>query len=134
MKIVTHVPPSALPLRAGRVFVLGGGYLLIVLPMILAIPAFALMILVPVAVFSGDQIGSSIWIALTGSALGGLLLFWLGMRLARGCRHLVLFLRRFGFGDASETLTYAVNRTPFFSHVLKCLRIDLQRAGGDGGR
>src|SRR5947208_2967362 len=41
-------------------------------------------------------------------ALGGALIFIpLGVRLIRGRRHLVLFLRRFGFADATRALSYA---------------------------
>jgi len=109
MKIVSQVHPRPWPLRAGKATIRGAGYLLIVFAVILAIPAFALIVLIPIALLSGDEVVPSIWIALAGSTVGGLVLFWLGMHLARGRRHLVLFLRRFGFDDASLTLTYAVN-------------------------
>jgi len=86
-----------------------GGYLLILLGGLVAIPALALLVGVPWVALSGDDVQPSAWITLAACVLGATALLWAGLRLARGRRHLVLFLRRFGFDDASETLTIAVS-------------------------
>ena len=44
---------------------------------------------------------------LAGSAVAAVVLGWLAVRLLRGRRHLVLFLRRFGFTPATQALTVA---------------------------
>ncbi len=50
---------------------------------------------------------------LTGA--GSFLCFYIGRRLIRGKRHLILFLRKFGFQSASRALTFAVS-TAFGRH------------------
>src|SRR5262245_48084737 len=48
------------------------------------------------------------WALLTPLAIGGVRI---GLRLVRGNRALILFLRRFGYDDAQSAVTFAVLRT-----------------------
>lgn len=108
IRLVTELPGRAWHRRVGSGMALLLGYLLILVGVIVAIPAVVLVIFVPIAAFSGDATPEQ-GALLVGSVAGSWFALWLGRRLARGRRHLVLFLRKFGFNDATEALTYAVS-------------------------
>lgn len=107
--IVTRLPGRpwlARTLSALRVLV---GMLIVLAGVVLAIPALALLIVLPLAAVTGGTTTGANWAALLGLAAGAGILLALGLRIVRGRRHLVLFLRKFGFADASEALTFAVS-------------------------
>lgn len=109
LRIITEVPSPGWPTRVGRSLTTAAGYFLVLLAVMLAIPALGLAILLGIAALTDGEIGVAAVMALGAFALGAFLLLRLGLRIARGRRHLVLFLRRFGFDDASSTLTVAAS-------------------------
>lgn len=109
LRIVTDVPAAGWPSRAGRGAVLLAGYLLVLAGLIAAVPTLAFAVLAPIAAVTGEEVTTTAWAWLVAAVVGTAFLLWSGLRLVRGRRHLVLFLRRFGFDDASEALTSAVH-------------------------
>lgn len=108
-RIISEVPPPAWGPRAGRSLATLAGYLLVLVALLLATPALGLVLLIGIAAATGGAIEAVAVLALIALAVGAFLLLRLGLRIARGRRHLVLFLRRFGFDDASSTLTVAAS-------------------------
>ena len=114
-------PPHRLVFRAPRetARALVGGLLLLIgiLASIPAVPlTFAVMAIAAQSFSSSEQAGSSlsgvpvgeivrVWVAATIVAVIGCSV---GLKLLRGKRQLVLFLRRFGFDEAREVVTFAV--------------------------
>lgn len=95
------------PRRAGRAFAVAAGIPLI---MVGVVGLMGLVYLVALQV-TGDGVDRSdrnkaalytAWCAVSGFA--GL---WLGLQLLRGRRRLVLFLRKFGYADATRALSFA---------------------------
>lgn len=106
--IVTEAPGRPWPARALSGLRILVGTVIVLAGIVLAIPALALLIILPFAAVSGDTTVAN-WAALAGLAAGAAISLVLGLRVMRGRRHLVLFLRKFGFADASEALTFAVS-------------------------
>jgi uncharacterized membrane protein len=81
------------------------GFVLVVVSC-LATAVFAFVTLVTVADLTGAE--SSNWVAMAVSGIAAIAAFGAGVRLFRGRRRLVLFLRRFGFTGATRALSEAV--------------------------
>jgi hypothetical protein len=97
----------------------GGALLLIgLLASVVAIPTSLVPIGMVVGWFAGEEMTFAAdmpvlefllaWAVCAPLALAGVIF---GLRLVRGGRSLVLFLRRFGYDDATHAVTYAVTRT-----------------------
>jgi hypothetical protein len=110
--VVDHVSRRALARRALGTLRTTVAYLLVLVAVLCAIPAVALLLGVALALSSGDGAPVGVWVALGGFSAAAFLLLRLGLRMARGRRHLVIFLRRFGFNDASQAVTRAVTGAP----------------------
>ena len=82
---------------------------LVLIGLLLAVPALALLILLPLATFTGGRTSAGNWLALVALGAGSVIVLALGLRVVRGRRQLVVFLRKFGFNDASRALTFAVS-------------------------
>ncbi len=107
-RIVARAPGPSWPRRAGRTVVFVLGVLIFLAGLLLAVPTLLLLIVLPLATFAGDGTSPGDWLWLAGLGPGAILLLFLGLRLVRARRYLVVFLRRFGFNDASAALTFAV--------------------------
>ncbi|MDA0364341.1 MAG: hypothetical protein O3B31_01295 [Chloroflexi bacterium] len=107
--IVSQLPGRPWPARALSAVRVVIGMLIVLVGLVLAIPALALLIILPIALVTGGETTGANWALLVGLGVGAAILMALGLRIMRGRRHLVLFLRKFGFGDASEALTFAVS-------------------------
>ncbi|MEW6154210.1 MAG: hypothetical protein AB1673_09520 [Actinomycetota bacterium] len=93
-------------LVVGVVVVLAG--LVLLLPAMFVMGAVVLSLRLNSSVdFGGDP---SVWLWVAGSLVAGYVAIRVGTRLVRGRRHAALFLRRFGFTDATEALSTAVAR------------------------
>jgi len=66
------------------------------------------MFLLMVVVFARLDLEETPWAVLAALTAGSVACLMTGLRVKRGRRRLVLFLRRFGFSGASETLSFAV--------------------------
>jgi hypothetical protein len=114
--------PSQFPLRSLRRFVAGliGG--VIFLAGLFSVVPFVVLSLVGSATLFGSNDQGSARDELPPALAGHLLRYWLiaaglvlfgiplGKRLVRGHRELVLFLRRFGYNDATRTISSAIPR------------------------
>lgn len=67
-----------------------------------------------------------------GVCLAAALIGVVGLRLIRGRRHMVLFLRRFGFDDATRIVSFAVSRA--MGRAWRLVTLDDDRVQAVGGR
>ena len=91
----------------GVALVLGG--LVAFLPAMFLVGAIVLGFRLNGTVDLGDEPAMWLWVA--GGVLVGYVVLRLGLSLLRGRRQSALFLRRFGFTDATEALSTAVTRS-----------------------
>ena len=112
LRIVDHYPAVGILRRLGRAlkFLLGflltlGGLACATYPLLLAVALLIALVVGESPSLEELKDDSHLFFLMTAGAVVGLLL---GPRLIRGRRRLVLFLRRFGFVDSSEALTFAV--------------------------
>lgn len=106
--MVSQVAPRSFAKRVAQRLAITFGYTLLLVGMLAAVVTVVVLAFLVMARATGESIGLEGWAIGAGGALASLVLIRLGLRIARGRRRLVLFLRRFGFKDASEALTYAV--------------------------
>ena len=106
MRIVTDYPPLPRPRRAARWLAGLLGMLLIAAGLgLAAFPMLMLLLIIVLDPLSGWRHLEPVVFVFAAGAVVCLLV---GLRIKRGRRGLVLFLRRFGFLSASKTLSFAV--------------------------
>lgn len=113
MQIIQNLPHTPLGRRILRALAGLVGAVLTIAGLIATVPPLLFLVLSLLVLLMGDNPLSR----LDADGLMGLLLciavaavcLYLGRRLVRGKRRLVLFLRRFGFQSASKALTFAVS-------------------------
>lgn len=108
LQVVTEVEPGPLAGRIAERLLVFLGTVLFVAGMLAAVPAVPLLIILVAITAAGDSTDAGAWAICAGLIAGAITLLWLGLRMFRGRRNLVVFLRRFGFDDASQALTFAV--------------------------
>jgi hypothetical protein len=100
-----HRVRRGLGLVVGAVLVLAGAVAM--LPLTFYVSAVLVLSIVDRTPTFGE-VDAQLAIVLAGSAVVAVVCWRLGVPLIRGRRHLVLFLRRFGFTSATEALSFAV--------------------------
>lgn len=96
--------------RAGRVLrvpVVVVGKLLVILGIAAVIAA---MVILPIILMNEEEPEQGDWVFLAVLGGGGLAAIVIGRSSVHGRRHLVLFLRKFGYRDASAVASYAAER------------------------
>lgn len=110
ISLIAELPPPPLLRRAARAFLVLLGILLALAGLLAATPL--LMVLIAVLILPGQADFSDIdrdgMVTLLACTLIAAVALPLGVRLVRGRRTLVLFLRRFGFEGSSRALSFAV--------------------------
>lgn len=110
VRIITEAPPPDVvrPLvRLVRLFI-GGILLLIGLVALVLAVTFGIATVAYVLGDNEEPLQTGEVLFLIGSAAAAVIGLWLGIRVLRGRRRLALFLRKFGFSDATEVLSFAV--------------------------
>ncbi|MEJ2157602.1 MAG: hypothetical protein P8X96_19900 [Desulfobacteraceae bacterium] len=112
MKILQHLPRISYRRRLARAFTTLLGLLLTLTGVIAGAPVLLVCIAVVLVLLKGSipsDLGDGGGLFFITSAITSAVCLWSGRRLIRGKRRLALFLRRFGFQDASKALTFAVS-------------------------
>jgi len=111
IEIVDEFPANPLQLRLGRRLLTLLGMVLTLAGIVVAGPVLMVPLMGALVLVSNPDKTSlpegAILLQLAGMSVAAALLLTIGPRLARGKRHLVLLLRRFGFADATKALTLA---------------------------
>jgi len=135
VRVVFDGPSVPFVRRFGRVLAVSGGAVLLVV----AVVAVAGVLLIGPLLFLGDQGWSEeerpqAAVVAVVCLLVALVCFPLALRLLRGRRRLVLFLRRFGFADATESVSFAASQVVGRSWRLVTLDDDqIAPVGGSTG-
>lgn len=111
--VVEDVAPADQPTRIWRLPVVLVGLLLVVVgvlglvPVMFVVGATILLLRLEGELELGD---AETWLWVAGLSVAGYVVLRLGLRMLRGRRQSALFLRRFGFSDATRVLSGAVSR------------------------
>jgi hypothetical protein len=100
--------------RVRRVFGYIFGVVFLIASYAALVPALLLVAVIFVTWASGtdvsfDNVDATIIAVFAGSIVASIVLLRIGVRMIRGRRHLVLFLRKFGFTKATEALSVAIS-------------------------
>lgn len=129
VRIVLDGPRPDAGRRAGRAFAVAAGVPLVLVGVVGLMGLVYLVALqVTDSVTSSDRGKAALYTAWCAvAAFAGL---WLGLQLLRGRRRLVLFLRRFGYADATQALSFAATNAIGGSWRLVTLDDDMVRGIG----
>lgn len=108
IRIVSEVAPISARRRLGRSLLALVGNLLLVAGLVLGAVPIMVALLSLVLMKNPAELDLQKWGQLLIFVTGAVLCLSTGLRIKRGRRRLVLFLRRFGFSRSSEMLSYAV--------------------------
>jgi hypothetical protein len=129
VRIVLDGPRPA-PGRLGRALAVAASLPLILVGVLgLIMLAYLLTFEVTGSVDAADRTSAVLYTA--GCAVAAVLGLWLGLRLLRGHRRVVLFLRRFGYVDATRAVSAAA--TTALGGVWRLVTFDDDMARGIGG-
>ncbi|WP_157528912.1 hypothetical protein [Nocardia sp. NRRL S-836] len=129
MRIVLDGPRPDAGRRVGRAFAVAAGVPLVMVGVVGLIGlVYLVAMLVTDSVASHDRDKAALYTA--WCAVAGFAGLWLGVQLLRGRRRLVLFLRRFGYADATRALSFAATNAIGGSWRLVTLDDDMIRGIG----
>lgn len=129
VRIVLDGPRPDVGRRVGRAFAVAAGVPLVMVGVVgLVGLVYLVVMLVTDSVASYDRDEAALYTA--WCAVAGFAGLWLGVQLLRGRRRLVLFLRRFGYADATRALSFAATNAIGGSWRLVTLDDDMVRGIG----